>query len=213
MVAAEIGEGRRAQAQAVEAMLVEAVRRRLDRQMGDALARQAIERAMHLDRIGRGQTAVFRFTRRDDAKRAEIAGAVAKPPPDLPHEMGDRGLAGGAGNRNDGRRLPRIEPRRRQRHRAARVRHRDERHIGRKRRRRALADDGGRSRGGGLRRIGKPVRLAARHRHEHVAARDLAAVRGQAAGLDRAQARVELGRIGQQIGKLHGAVMPRLGGA
>ena len=58
VVAGEIGEAADRDAHAVEAMLVEAVRGRLHREMRDAVLGEAIERARKLDRIGRGQRAV-----------------------------------------------------------------------------------------------------------------------------------------------------------
>ena len=58
MVARQIGEGAGGDAHAVEPVLVEAVRGRFERQMRDALAGELVERAMQLDRIGRGQRAV-----------------------------------------------------------------------------------------------------------------------------------------------------------
>ena len=58
MIARQIGEGRRRDAHAVEPVLIEAVRGRFDRKMRDAFAGERIERAMQLDRIGRGQRAV-----------------------------------------------------------------------------------------------------------------------------------------------------------
>ena len=71
MVAREIGEGAGGDAHAVEPVLVEPVRGGLQRQMRDALAGQLIERAMQLDRIGRGQRAVFLALRRHHADGAD----------------------------------------------------------------------------------------------------------------------------------------------
>ncbi len=58
MIAAEIGEAAGRDAHAVEPVLVEAVRGRLDREMRHAVAGEFVERAMQRDRIGRGQRAV-----------------------------------------------------------------------------------------------------------------------------------------------------------
>ena len=126
MIARQIGEGAGGDAHAVEPMLVEAVRRSFQRQMGDALAGQLIERAVQFDRIGRGERAVFFAPRRDHADGADAGGVKPERGPDLPREGGDRGLAAGAGDRGDGAGLAREKFRRRQGQRAARVAHRHE---------------------------------------------------------------------------------------
>ena len=58
MIAGDVGEAARRDAQAVEPELIEAVRRRFDGKMGDAVAGQRIDRTMQLDRIRRGQRTV-----------------------------------------------------------------------------------------------------------------------------------------------------------
>ena len=58
MVAREICEGGRSHPQAIEAKVVEPMRRSLDREMRDAFAGERVERAMQRDRIGRGERAV-----------------------------------------------------------------------------------------------------------------------------------------------------------
>ena len=71
MIARQIGVGAGRNAHAVQPMLIETVRRRFHRQMRHALVGQLIERAMQLDRIGRGQRAVGLALRRHDADGAE----------------------------------------------------------------------------------------------------------------------------------------------
>ena len=58
MIAGDVGEAARRDAQAVEPELIEAVRRRFDGKMGDAVAGERIDRTMQFDRIRRGQRAV-----------------------------------------------------------------------------------------------------------------------------------------------------------
>jgi hypothetical protein len=57
--------------------------------------------------------------------------------------------------------------------------------------------------GCGLRRERKPVGLGAGHRDEDIAALDLAAVRGDARGLDRAGLRIERSQTVEEIEELH----------
>src|SRR3972149_1217973 len=82
-------------------MLVEPVRRRFQRQMRDALARQSIERAMQFDRIGRGQRAVSFALGRYDADGADARRLQSQRRPDLARESGNRGLAAGGGHAGD----------------------------------------------------------------------------------------------------------------
>ena len=89
--------------------------------MGDAVARRAVERLVQRDGIGRGQRAVGGAVGGDDAERAEARGLAAERGEDLAREVRDRGLAAGAGDRDDGLGLARIEARRRERQRAAHV--------------------------------------------------------------------------------------------
>ena len=78
MLVRQVGEAGGGELQAVEAMLVETVARRLDRKMRDALARQGREILVELHRIGRGEAGVARQPRRDDAERADARGLEAK---------------------------------------------------------------------------------------------------------------------------------------
>ncbi len=121
VIAAEIGEGRRLQAHAVEAMLVEPVARRLQRGMGDAVEDEVVQRRMQLDRIGRGQAAIDRAMRADDTDRSDRGGGMAGGGEDLPGENGDGGLAGRAGHRDELFRLQRIEARGKKGERRARL--------------------------------------------------------------------------------------------
>ena len=203
MIAAQIGEAAGRDANAVEPVLVEAMRRRFDRQMGDALAGQLRQRAVQVDRIGRGQRAVDLALPRHHADGADAGGLVAERSPDLPGEGRDRGLAAGAGHRGDHLRLARINSRGQKRQRPPGVLDFDEHRARRQRGRAALAHDRRGAGRGRLRRVGQTVGLGPRHRHEHIAALDLAAVRGDARGFDRAGARIERGQSGEEFGKLH----------
>ena len=107
VVAAEIGEGRRLQPHAVEPVLVEAVRGGLEGQVRDALGRQLRQRLVQGHGIGRGQRAVDAAVGLDQADGAERGGLVAERGEDLAREVGDRGLAAGAGDGDDGRGLRR----------------------------------------------------------------------------------------------------------
>ena len=60
--------------------------------------------------------------------------------------------------------------------------------------------DYGRSR---LRRISQAVGLGSGYCHEHIAALNLPAVRGDSRGFDYAGARIERGQSGEEFGKLH----------
>ena len=93
--------------------------------MRDALAGELVERAMQRDRIRRGQRAVDAALSATTTPMVPmLAAAMAERCPDLAREGGDRGLAAGAGDGGDRRRLARIESRRGQRQRAARIRRR-----------------------------------------------------------------------------------------
>ena len=73
--------------------------------------REFVERLVQADRVRRRQRAIGGAVGRDDAERAERGGLLAERRPDLARERGDRGLAAGAGDGDDGFRLARIEPR------------------------------------------------------------------------------------------------------
>ncbi len=210
MIAAQIGEAARRDTHAVEPMLVEAVRRRLDREMSDAFARQFRQRAVQVDRIGRGQRAIDFALAGHDADGADAGGLVSERRPYLPGEGRDRGLAAGAGHRCDHLRLAWINFRSQERERPPGILDLHEHRARRQRRRIALADDGRGTSRSRLRGKGKTVGLGPRHRHEHVAALDLAAVRGDARHLDCAGARIERGQSGEEFGKLHSQPVPQV---
>ena len=109
VVAGDVGEAAGGKAKSVEPELIETMRRCFDRQMGDALAGQRVDRAMQIDRIGRRQRTVNFAARRDDADGADAGGAMTERAPDLPSESGDGGFAASAGDRDDGLRLARIK--------------------------------------------------------------------------------------------------------
>src|SRR5579863_3302732 len=97
MVARDIGEPACSDLQAVESVLVEAVRGCFDGEMADAIGGERFKRAVQRDRIRRGERAVSLAARRHDADGADAGGAVAECGPDLSREGGDRRLAAGAG--------------------------------------------------------------------------------------------------------------------
>ena len=104
MIARQIGEGGGGDPHAVEPVLIETVRRRLQRQMRDALARQ-LRASMQFDRIGRGQRSVDARPARPRPTVPMLAAARARP--DLARERRDGSLAAGAGDRGDRLRLTR----------------------------------------------------------------------------------------------------------
>ena len=174
VVAGQIGEGAGGETNAVEPLLVEAVRRGLHREMRDARVGEPIEGSMQLDRVRRRQRSVDGQRARDDADRAERGGLAAERTPDLPDEGRDRGLAAGAGDGDDGFGLPREEARGGARERGAGVGDPDEGRAGGGRR--PLADD---SHGPARERVAdmlEAVVLRSGEREEDVARLDLAAV-------------------------------------
>ncbi len=122
MIAGQIGKGRGGDRQAVEPELGEPMARRLDRDMLDALAGR--------ERPDRGGAPPGRASSAHPAAGRDavtnpsvprLAASVAGCRPDLAGEMGDRGLAVGAGDGGDRARLPAIKSRRQQRQPAPRV--------------------------------------------------------------------------------------------
>ena len=201
VVARQIGKAAGGDAHAVEPVLVEPVRRGLEREMGDALARDLVELLMQRDRVRRGQRAVDGALWRNQPDGADAGGGMAKTFPDLPRERGDRGLAAGAGHRRYCRGLPRVEFRRRQRQRAARIWCHHERHAAAACR--MVACD--RHCACGNRGIDKArtVGLAARQRKEQVARLHRAAVDGNARYLDRIARGVDRGIGAKEVAKSH----------
>ncbi len=115
VVTRQIGEGGGGDRHAVEAKLGEPVTGRLDRHMLDALADQCGEIAVEPDGVGCRQRAGATAGRRRHSQRAEARRGIAGRHPYLAGEMGDRGLAVGAGDGRDGARLPAVKARRQQR--------------------------------------------------------------------------------------------------
>ena len=112
MIAREIGEGGEREPHAVEPALVDAERRRLHREMGDAAPRQVVER---LDAVRPGRASSARHNARREASTTPIvpSDAASKPSDrqNLAQEGDDRGLAAGAGDGDDVFRLARIKAR------------------------------------------------------------------------------------------------------
>src|ERR1019366_1543278 len=106
VVARKIGKGGGREANAIEPALQNAVRGRLQGEMGDTAARQPVQDFVQAHRIWRGQRASHRPRRRGgakvakNAKRAERGGLDPERGPNLTHEIGDRRLATGAGDRD-----------------------------------------------------------------------------------------------------------------
>src|SRR5204863_9120377 len=99
MIAGQIGESRRRHHDTVEAELRQAVARRLDRGMLDALRRQFGEVAVQGYRVRGGQRTGPPLGRRYQAERPETGGRMAEIGPDLAREMRHRSLAISAGHR------------------------------------------------------------------------------------------------------------------
>src|SRR6185437_14350573 len=122
MVAREIGETARRHAHAVEAILVEPMRRSFESKMADAFTGDLVKLAMQRDRIWRGERAVDSALRRNQPDRSDARRGMAEPLPDLPCKRRDRGLAAGAGDGGDCGRLAGKDLRRGKRQRVARIR-------------------------------------------------------------------------------------------
>ncbi len=109
VVAGDVGEGSRRDLDAVQTILIEAMARRLERQMLDAVTFHLREQTMKLDRI-RGRVLERKFARRrDDANGADACRALTQRCPNLAQENRDRGLALGAGDGGHRLRLRAIE--------------------------------------------------------------------------------------------------------
>ncbi len=189
VVAAEIGEAGGADADAVQAVLVEAVARCFQRRVGDPLPGQPVELGVEGHRIGRGQAAVFGALAADHADGAEARRLLAGGGEDLADEDRDRGLAAGAGDGDEMLRLARVEARRHQGERPARLGSAEERNL-----RRQVEDGIVRGQHGNRpaadRLAGKAGAIGgrARQRREQVARHNLAAVGRKVADLDRPNA-------------------------
>ena len=182
MLVREVGEGRRRQLEPIEPVLVEAVARRLDREMRHALAGQRGDILVELHRIGRREAALAHQAGRHDAERADARRLEAQGRPDVAHEVHGRGLAVGAGDGGDGRRLQASEGRRHQRHAPPRiaVAQHDDRRIERRQRRVGRSEDGDGAAPHGVGDEGGAVLARAGQGGEEIARLDLARVEGQA---------------------------------
>ena len=183
MVAGQIGERAGGETDAVEALLVEAVRGGLHREMRDSCFGKPIERSVQLDRVRRRQRSIDGQRARDDADRSERGGLAAERKPYLPDEGRDRSLAARAGDRDDGPGLSREQARGGASERRARVGDPDEGRAGGGRL--PLADD---SDGPARQRVAdmrEAIVLRSGEGEEGVSRLDLAAVRRDA--VDRAR--------------------------
>jgi hypothetical protein len=201
MVAREIGEAARRDADAVETELIEPVRGGFKGKMRDAIARDLVELTMQGDRIGRGQRAVDSALRRHQSNGSDACRDMSEPLPDLARERCDGGLAAGAGDGGNRCGLPRVEFRRGQRQCAARIGRGDERHRNMRRRliscnRHGAARD---------RRIdeARTIGLAACQREEQIARPDHAAIHGKARDVDGPGLPVDLDLVAEEVAKLH----------
>ena len=86
MVARQIRERRRAQLDAVDAMLGESDARRLERHVIDAFIRELGQQPMDFDRIGRRQIERPRPRRRHDTDGPKTRRLVSEMRPNLTHE-------------------------------------------------------------------------------------------------------------------------------
>ena len=177
MVAREICERARGKPHAVEPLLVETMRGRLDREARDAACGQPVEKLMQRDRIRRGQRSVDGQRARHDADRPDRSGLAPERLPDLAHEGDDRGFAAGAGHRDNGFGLTRIEARCSVSQRGAGVGDLDEGGVGGLRP--TLGDNSGRAPLNRLVHMLETIVLCAGKRKEDVARRSLSAVERQ----------------------------------
>ncbi len=112
VVLGQIEEAGGGEAHAVEPALVDAMRRGLQRQMGDAAVRQPSEQLGDIGGVGRGQARRSQlFITGANPERSHAGRGVAGGGEDLPAEGGDRGLAIGAGHRDAHARLTTVEGR------------------------------------------------------------------------------------------------------
>ena len=214
MIARDVGESAGGNAQAVEAVLIEPMRGRLDRKMGDLIAGESVERSVQRDRIRRRQRAVGGAAGRDDTDSADARGAVSECGPDLPREGRDRGFSARAGDGDNDARLAREESGGHHGERAAGVVDtREGRSLRQRNLRPALGHDRRRAGSERGRDEGEPVRLAAGNRDERIAAPDRAAVSRHPGDVEIGVAGLDLRVCGQDVAKLHGGsvdVRPRL---
>ncbi len=178
VVARQIGECGGGEPHAVQPLLVETMRGGLDREVGDAVRGQPIEQLMQRDRVRRRQRSVDSERARHDADRSDRSGLPPQRPPDLAHESDDRSFPAGAGHRDNGFGLARIEARGGVSERGAGVGDVHEGGVGGVRP--ALGDNRGGAFRHRLAHVPEAVVLGAGKREEDIARRGLSTVERQA---------------------------------
>ena len=202
VVARQIGKTAGGDPHAVEPELVEAVRRSLEGEMGDAVSCDLVELAMQRDRIGRRQRAIDGALWRHQSDGADAGGGVSQPLPDLAREGGNRGFSTGAGHRRNDRRLAREKFRGGERQRTARIGRDNERHATTVLRR-MVARDGNGARGNRGIDEARAVGPGAGQREEQIARLDRAAVDREALHHDCLRLRIDRGVIAEEVAKSH----------
>ncbi len=101
MIAGDVGEGAGSERDAIDAALLQAMARGLERKMGDAVLGEPRQDRVELDRVGRRVLENLGAARADHADGAETCRLESLPGPELPRERGNRGLAVGAGDGDD----------------------------------------------------------------------------------------------------------------
>ena len=198
MIAGDVGERRRGDADAIQPVLREPMTGCFQRQMVDAVFRELGEHAVQLDRVRRRVPERLPFTLRADAEGAEGSSLAARGPPDLAGEVRHRGLAVGAGDADHDFRLRAEVTRRRDREPETRVgvRHQGdplrERRVGAFRR-----QHGGCAALHGIGNEIGPVGLSAGERREQVAGLHVARIRSEPRDLHVCR------RLGDQASKTH----------
>ncbi len=181
MIARKIGEGARRETHAVKSLLIEAVRRGLQREMSHPRLGEPVKRLMQRDRVRRGQSSVCGERARHDADSADRRRFPAERSPYLAHKGGDGGFPAGPGHCDYGLGLTGIESRRSMRERRARVGHLDEGRI--RKLRLTLRDDHSRPLRRRLGGMPEAVVPRAREGEEYVALLHLAAVASNSSDL------------------------------
>ncbi|MNE78098.1 hypothetical protein D3C80_1744710 [compost metagenome] len=98
MVAGQVGHDRDVEFQRGDTPLFQGVRGNLHgHSLGTAFL-QVVEGRLHGDRVGRGQAAALQFTIEPGPQGADQATTLAKHVQGLGHQLGDAGLAVGAGH-------------------------------------------------------------------------------------------------------------------
>ena len=205
VIARNVGERRRRDAQPVQTILIEPMRRRLDRKMRHPLPRERIERTMQRHGIRRGERAVSFAARRNDADGADARRLIAERCPDLACERSNRRFPAGTGDGGDGRRLPHVKLGGDERQGTSGIAGPHESDApGHRRAGPALCHN--RDGTGSNRRSDEfePVGLAAFDRHENVARLDRARVGRHSADVEIGNGRLDFGVGRKNVAKLHG---------